>query len=102
MGYPADLPSGLPKMTSGPSQANSKTYLGDSGFSDVPGKEITSGFFRMNAGPQLEYTYDYEELKLIVDGEFNLTDGTGQNVVAKKGDLMYFPKGTRMTFDTPN
>ena len=28
--------------------------------------------------------------------EFVLTDGTGQRVVARKGDLMYIPMGTRM------
>ena len=29
----------------------------------------------------------YEEVKYIVDGEFHLTDGTGQKVVAKQGDV---------------
>ena len=51
--------------------------LGDFGFSKVVGKEMTTGLFRMNAGPYLDYTYDYEELKLILEGEFHLTDGTG-------------------------
>ena len=90
----------LRKMTDTPSERNSKTWLQDVGFSKVPGKELTSGFFRMNAGNALDYTYTYEELKLIIDGEFHLTDGTGQKVVAKKGDLMYFPKGTKMIFNT--
>ena len=33
---------------------------------------MACGFFRMNAGKSLHYTYDYEELKLIVEGEFHL------------------------------
>ena len=31
-----------------------------------------------------------------------MTDGTGQKVVAKAGDLMYFPKGSKIIFDTPD
>ena len=31
-----------------------------------------------------------------------MTDGTGQKVVAKAGDLMYFPCGSKITFDTPD
>ena len=42
-----------------------------------------------------------EELKLILEGEFHLTDGTGQEVVAKAGDLMHFPKGAKILFNTP-
>jgi ethanolamine utilization protein EutQ len=48
------------------------------------------------------YYYDYEELKFIVSGEFHLTDGTGQKIVAKAGDLVYFPNGTSVIFDTPS
>jgi len=92
----------IPSMTANESERNSETWLDDFASSPVPGKEMTAGLFRMNAGPALEYVYIYEEIKLIVEGEFHLTDGTGQKVVAKAGDLMYFPKGSKITFATPN
>ena len=50
----------LPKMADNESEKNSATWLDDLGFSLVPGKEMTSGLFRMNKGNALEYTYDCE------------------------------------------
>lgn len=91
----------LPKMKATVSERDSQTWLGDIAMSRVPGKELTAGFYRMNAGKPLEYFYDYEEMKYIAEGEFHLTDGTGQRVVAKAGDLMYFPSGSSIVFDTP-
>jgi len=90
----------MPSMSANESERNSNTWLDDFANSAVPGKEMTAGLFRMNAGQPLTYIYTYEEVKLILDGEFLLTDGTGQKVVAKAGDLMHFPKGSRIIFDT--
>jgi len=89
----------LPKLAGA---GGSKSYLKDVAFSKVPGKEMAAGLYRLNAGPALIYTYTYEEIKYIVEGEFHLTDGTGQKVVARAGDLMHFPRGTKVTFETPN
>lgn len=90
--------SRLPKL---PGSGPSLSFLGDLGFSDVARKEMTAGLYRELAGPPLHYTYTYEELKYIAEGEFHLTDGTGQQVVATKGDLVYFPNGTQVIFHTP-
>lgn len=38
------------------------------------------------------YEYTYHEMKIIVDGEFWIEDGTGQKVKGLKGDVFYFPK----------
>ena len=65
-------------------------------------KPITSGLFRLEAGESLEYTYTYHEIKLIVDGSFIIEDESGQKVTAKPGDLFYFPKGSAITFSTPD
>jgi len=99
--FPAAGKWPLPKMHATVSERDSQTWLGDIGMSKAPGKEMVSGFFRMNDGKPLEYYYDYEEMKYIVEGEFHLTDGTGQKVVAKAGDLMYFPNDSSIVFDTP-
>ena len=39
-------------------------------------------------------------MKIIVDGEFDISDETGQKVHAVKGDVFYFPKGSKITFTT--
>jgi uncharacterized cupin superfamily protein len=62
---------------------------------------ISCGFYRQEAGVPLVYEYTYHEMKIIVDGEFDISDETGQTVHAVKGDVFYFPKGSKITFSTP-
>ena len=35
------------------------------------------------------YEYTYHEMKIIVDGEFDIEDESGQKVHATKGDVFY-------------
>jgi ethanolamine utilization protein EutQ (cupin superfamily) len=65
-----------------------------------PEKPISCGFYRLEAGTPLVYTYTYHEMKIIVDGEFDISDETGQEVHAVAGDVFYFPKGSVITFKT--
>jgi|TARA_B100000959_G_scaffold285319_2_gene359712 ethanolamine utilization protein EutQ (cupin superfamily) len=81
---------------------NVKAFLKDFSVSEDTDKPITSGLFRLEAGESLEYTYTYHEMKLIVDGSFIIQDESGQKVTAKPGDLFYFPKGSTITFSTPD
>ena len=74
----------------------------DQVFTNDSEKPITSGLFQLKTGQSLKYTYTYHEMKFIVDGSFIIEDETGQKVTAKPGDLFYFPKGTSITFSTPN
>lgn len=39
-------------------------------------------------------------MKIIVEGEFDISDETGQEVHAVAGDVFYFPKGAVITFKT--
>ena len=41
-------------------------------------------------------------MKIIVEGEMLITDETGKQVHAKVGDIFYFPKGSKITFDSPS
>jgi hypothetical protein len=41
-------------------------------------------------------------MKIILEGEFEISDETGQKVTAKPGDVFYFPKGSKITFSTPS
>lgn len=83
-----------------PNDSEAKAYLEDFLRSEVKGKEMTSGLYKVFNGPYHDYLYDYEEFKYIIEGQLNLKDGTGQSVVAKAGDLMYFPNGVPINFGT--
>ncbi|KAJ5141682.1 ethanolamine utilization protein (EutQ) [Penicillium atrosanguineum] len=48
----------------------------------------------------LVYTYTYDEMKIILEGHFEISDETGQKVTASPGDVFYFPKGAKITFTT--
>jgi ethanolamine utilization protein EutQ (cupin superfamily) len=78
-----------------------QAFLADVHTSKDPAKPITCGFFRMESGPPLVYDYNYEEMKVIVEGEMVISDETGQTVEAKPGDVFYFAKGSRITFASP-
>lgn len=77
-------------------------FLGDtlicSGDKD---KTMCAGFFHLKSGNPLVYTYDYEEMKIIVDGEFFITDSTGKTTHATKGDVLHFASGDTIKFETP-
>lgn len=79
------------------------SFLGDIFTSDAPtDKQISCGFYKQEAGEALEYYYDYDEMKIIleVEGEYEISDETGAKVSVSPGDVFYFPKGTTVTFKT--
>jgi len=77
--------------------------LGDTVISDSKDKTLCAGFFHLNKSEKpLVYTYDYEEMKIIVEGEFIISDESGQKVHAKVGDVLYFADGETITFETPS
>ncbi|EMR13514.1 hypothetical protein MPL1_04712 [Methylophaga lonarensis MPL] len=77
--------------------------LGDSIISDSKDKTLCAGFFHLNkTDAPLVYTYDYEEMKYIADGEFIITDGSGQKVHATVGDVLFFADGETIIFETPS
>lgn len=80
--------------------ANENAYLEDVFSSDKvnPEKPLSSGLFRLEPGTPLVYTYTYDEMKIILEGDFTLVDGSGQTVNATKGDHFFFPKGVTVTF----
>ncbi|KAI5795518.1 RmlC-like cupin domain-containing protein [Geopyxis carbonaria] len=65
-------------------------------------KPISAGFYRLEKGEPLVYTYTYHEMKIIVEGEYQISDETGQSVTAKPGDVFFFEKGATITFTTPD
>ncbi|MGP4046105.1 cupin domain-containing protein [Streptomyces sp. 2A115] len=78
----------------------SKAFIGDT-FVNPGGAVICSGFFELFHSEPLIYEYTYDETKYVVEGDFTLTDmATGQVVEAVKGDVLFFPKGTTVKFET--
>jgi uncharacterized cupin superfamily protein len=71
--------------------ANENAYLGDIATSEKndPTSPISAGFYRLEKGTPLVYEYTYHEMKIIVDGEFEISDETGQKVKGVKGDVFY-------------
>ncbi|BGP17509.1 hypothetical protein JCM10213_008243 [Rhodosporidiobolus nylandii] len=66
-------------------------------------KPISCGFFTVKAGEPFTYTYGYNELKLVVEGTLILEDKTkGVRIEAHPGDTLSIPKGTPVTFSSPN
>lgn len=53
-----------------------------------------------SVGTPLVYEYHYHEMKTILDGHFFISDETGNEVKATKGDVFYFPAGSKITFRT--
>lgn len=80
--------------------ANENAYLEDIFTSEAvnPEKPLSSGLFRLEPGTPLKYTYTYDEMKIILEGDFTMTDETGQTAKASKGDHFFFPKGVTVTF----
>lgn len=70
--------------------ANENAFLGDVYTSTDDKKPISAGFYRLEKGTPLVYEYTYDEMKIIVDGEFEISDETDQKPVhAVKGDVFY-------------
>ncbi|KAE8131336.1 RmlC-like cupin domain-containing protein [Aspergillus pseudotamarii] len=84
--------------------ANDNAFLGDvvSSEHNDPKKPISGGFYRLEKGTPLVYEYHFDETKIILEGEFEISDETGQKVTAGPGDVFYFPKGSKVTFTTPS
>ena len=73
------------------------TTIGDK----KPRHPISAGFFHLKPGTPLEYTYTYDEMKIVLEGEFVITDLQGGNTVtAGPGDVFFFPEGSVIKFET--
>jgi len=96
---PKAIETNLPSMGA----EGSNAFLKDVVASGDPDKTIVSGFFRMEKSDKpLVYDYHYHEMKIIIAGEMQIRDETGQEVTARVGDVFYFPAGSRITFSSPD
>ncbi|KAI1502427.1 ethanolamine utilization protein-like protein [Biscogniauxia marginata] len=80
--------------------ANDNAFLGDVSTSTDASKPISAGFYRLEKGTPLVYEYTYHEMKIIIEGSFDVSDEAGTKVHAVPGDVFYFPAGSKITFTT--
>lgn len=66
------------------------------------GAPITFGMFRMSSGEPLAYDYEFDEYKLVLEGELAVKDESGTTTTFAAGDVIEFPKGSKVVFSSPS
>lgn len=61
---------------------------------------MSAGLDEIKPGVSIDWTYVYDEVLLILDGEIQLTSGK-QKIVARGGDVVYIPTGEEVNIATP-
>jgi ethanolamine utilization protein EutQ len=59
-----------------------------------------AGYMSLDKG-EMQWTLNYDEVDVVLEGELVITRGSEQ-VRGKTGDVIYIPKGSSITFGTPN
>ena len=59
-----------------------------------------AGYMSLDKG-EMQWTLSYDEIDIVLEGELVITRGSEQ-VRGKTGDVIYIPKGSSITFGTPN
>ena len=59
-----------------------------------------TGYMSLDKG-EMQWTLTYDEIDIVLEGELVITRG-GEQVRGKTGDVIYIPKGSSITFGTPN
>lgn len=77
-------------------------FLKDVASVDSAGAPLTFGLFRMSAGKPLGYAYDFDEFKLVLEGELTVVDDAGVATHLKAGDVVQFAKGAKVEFSSPS
>ncbi|WP_055476308.1 cupin domain-containing protein [Gordonia sp. HS-NH1] len=91
----------LPKMPEA-EYPGTQGFIGDV-YENPDGSPMCSGYFELrHTDEPLYYEYEYDEMKVVLEGEFLLENKeTGQKTVAKAKDAIFFPKGSKIYFSTP-
>lgn len=75
-------------------------YIKDMIFTNDPDSPMVCGMFRMEKGAPLEYTYTYDDVKIILEGEMTVSEEGGETVEAKPGDIFLYREGAKVTFSS--
>ena len=74
----------------------------DDVYANPEGSPMCCGYFRLeHTDAPLDYLYEYDEMKVVLEGTFRLENpDTGQVEIAGPKDAIFFPKGSRILFST--
>ena len=75
-------------------------YIKDMIFTNDPDSPVVCGLFRMEKGTPLVYTYTYDDVKIILEGEMTVSEEGGATVDAKPGDIFLYREGAKVTFSS--
>ncbi len=64
------------------------------------GSPMLAGYMSLDKG-EAQRTLDRDEINIVLEGELVIRRG-GEQVRGKTGDVIYIPKGSSITFGTPN
>jgi ethanolamine utilization protein EutQ len=64
------------------------------------GAPMAAGYMELDRG-EFPWTLTYDEVDIVLDGELVITRG-GEQVRGGPGDVIFIPKGSRITFGTPS
>lgn len=60
---------------------------------------IQMGYFNMQPGEEFEFTYEFLEIKTVIEGKIVVRDDQGEKYVAEEGDVFVFTPTTTVIFD---
>ncbi|MEJ5312974.1 MULTISPECIES: cupin domain-containing protein [Anaerolinea] len=63
------------------------------------GSPMAAGFMSLHKG-SFPWTLTYDEIEFVIEGELHIVTSQG-TIVGKPGDVIYIPKGTQISFSTP-
>ncbi|MGC5164671.1 ethanolamine utilization protein [Rhodococcus sp. 105337] len=97
----ADFWKSLPQMSTD-EFPGTQGYIDDV-YPNPGGSDMAAGYFALQpTDAPLDYLYEYDEMKVVLEGEFRLENlDTGQVATARARDAIFFPKGSRIRFTTP-
>jgi len=64
------------------------------------GAPMAAGYMTLQRG-EFPWTLDYDEIDVVLEGELVITRD-GESVRAGPGDMIFVPKGSKITFGTPS
>jgi ethanolamine utilization protein EutQ len=64
------------------------------------GTPMAAGYMTLQRG-EFPWTLDYAEIDVVLEGELVITRGS-ESVRAGPGDMIFIPKGSKITFGTPS
>jgi len=63
-------------------------------------ENLSIGYYKVNPGTaELKMELPFEEVDYIIGGTATITDDTGKKYIAKKGDVLYISKGSKITIN---